>query len=281
MKLIISKLSGFCNGVNHTIEETNKILNQNDTGNIYCLGEIVHNENVIKKLESKGMITVSSLEEVPNHSTVIFRAHGETIHNYELAKNKKLEIIDLTCGRVKVIHKKIIKHQEDFIIIIGKQNHPEVKGHISYVKDGIIISNEEDIKKINKNKFKKNIYIVAQTTFNEKEFNNLTNLIKKSCNKQKITIDNTICSSTHNRQEEVKEISKQANIMLIIGSSTSSNTKELYNIAKVYCKNTYLISTKEDLDSITFDKKDIVGITSGASTSRDDIEEIINYLKEL
>ena len=133
MEIIVGKNSGFCNGVNYTVNKTKEVLMNND--NVYCLGEIVHNEEVVNELERLGMITVNDINEVPNNSKVILRAHGEPLSTYEIAKNKNLEVIDLTCGKIRIIHKDIEKHNNSFIIIIAKHNHPETigtKGHTKY-----------------------------------------------------------------------------------------------------------------------------------------------------
>ena len=278
MQIIKSESIGFCNGVKHTVSQTIKTLSQSQE-QIYCLGEIVHNEYVIKSLMDKGLIFIEDIKEAPLNSTVIIRAHGEPITTYEIADKNKIKIIDLTCGKVSTIHRKINNNNDKFIIIIGKPNHPEVKAHLSYAKKGIIISNSKDVSEISNLSKEDKIYIVAQTTFNENEFNNIVDTIKKEFPNNNIIIENTICYATHNRQEEIKKISENATKMIIIGSKTSSNTIELFNIAQNNCQNTYLINSKNELSNITFNKKDIVGIASGASTSDETISEIIEFLE--
>ncbi len=278
MQIIKSESIGFCNGVKHTVSQTIKTLSQSQE-QIYCLGEIVHNEYVIKSLKDKGLIFIEDIKEAPLNSTVIIRAHGEPITTYEIANKNKIKIIDLTCGKVSTIHRKINNNNDKFIIIIGKPNHPEVKAHLSYAKKGIIISNSKDVSEISSLSKEDKIYIVAQTTFNENEFNNIVDTIKKEFPNNNIIIENTICYATHNRQEEIKKISENATKMIIIGSKTSSNTIELLNIAQNNCQNTYLINSKNELSNITFNKKDIVGIASGASTSDETISEIIELLE--
>ena len=207
MELIVAKLCGFCAGVSHTIKKAKEIL-ENSNENIYCLGEIIHNESVIKSLEDQGMITVNSLDEIPDNSKVIFRAHGEAKEIYEKAASKNLEVIDLTCGKVRIIHNKVEKAATDsFIIIIGKKNHPETIGTFGYAKpNSFIIENQEDIEEavnsINASHLNK-VYIVAQTTFNDDKFDLLVNELQSKIKKELI-VDKTICDATKNRQEEVK-----------------------------------------------------------------------------
>lgn len=280
MKVIVGKYCGFCAGVNYCVTKAKETISKAKE-NIYCLGEIIHNEKVIEDLESKGMITAENIEDIPDNSKVIFRAHGEAKKVYETAAAKNLEVLDLTCGKVRIIHNKAEKNQDKFVIIVGKKTHPEVIGTKGYTKYGFVIENEEDIKEAYKeyeSSKLKQIYIVAQTTFNEPKFHHLLDLIKETFKDVDIIVDNTICDATKNRQDEVTEISKQVNKMVIIGGKHSSNTKELANIAINYCKDVYLIQTIDDLKEYEFNKDDIVGVTAGASTPKEIINEIVEYL---
>ena len=271
-----TKHSGFCAGVNNAVEKTKKLLiNSNEP--LYCLGQIVHNETVINDLENNGLITINDITEAPNNSKVIIRAHGEPPKTYEKAKEKNIEIIDLTCAKVALIHKKIEDHKNDYyIIIIGKKIHPEIIADIGYCNDNmIVIENIDDIKNINNES--KPIYIVSQTTFSSKKFDEIVKEIKKQYNN--ITIDKTICNVTELHQQEVSDLSKESTKMIIIGGKNSSNTKELYNISKNNCNETILISTPVELDKTNYNKTDIIGIAAGASTPIslvDELEEIIN-----
>ena len=280
MELIVGKYCGFCAGVNYCVTKAEETIS-NSKEKIYCLGEIIHNETVIADLESKGMITVNNIEEVPDNAKVIFRAHGEAKDVYEKAQAKNIDILDLTCGKVRIIHNKVEKNSNKFVIIIGKKTHPEVIGTKGYTKKCFVIESDEDIKDSYKeyqaSKLKQ-IYIVAQTTFNEPKFNKILEEIKQVYQNEDIIVDNTICEATKNRQDEVVDIAKKVNKMIIIGGKHSSNTKELANIALNYCQNVYLIQTIEDLKDYTFNQDDIVGITAGASTPKELINEIVDYL---
>ena len=282
MNIVVGKLSGFCHGVKHTIEEANKVLGNEK---VYCLGEIVHNERVIKDLENNGMITVDNIEKVPNRSKLIIRAHGEEKNIYDRAKEKELEVIDLTCGNVKLIRNKVSEKKKDsFIVILGKNNHPETKGIISFAgNNSIIIENEEDIDKLNerlkKSKINK-IYIVSQTTFNIDKFDKLIDLIKDKINVE-IEVNKTICNATSNRQKETIKLSKNVDIMIIIGGKHSSNTKELEVVSKDNCSEVYLINDVEVLKKVNINKNKNIGIMAGASTPNIIVEEVINYLNSL
>ena len=280
MEIIIGKTSGFCNGVRYTVEEANKALDENKM--IYCLGEIVHNERVIEDLEKKGMKTISSIEEAEDHSKMIIRAHGERKEVYDRAEQKDINLLDLTCGKIKAIRVKIKNKMNDFfIIIIGKKEHPETLGVQSFAgKDSFILENVEDIKdckKVYQESKKEKIYIVSQTTFNGDKFDQLVEEIKKEFTGE-IVVDKTICDATKNRQEETRELSKNVDVMIIVGGKKSSNTKELEVISKEHCKNVYLIQDVEDLKEINISKDAKVGIMAGASTPEIVVKEIVNYL---
>ncbi len=280
MEITVGKTSGFCNGVRYTVEEANKALDENKM--IYCLGEIVHNERVIEDLEKKGMKTISSIEEAEDHSKMIIRAHGERKEVYDRAKQKNIQLLDLTCGKIKAIRVKIKNKMNDyFIIIIGKKEHPETLGVQSFAgKDSFILENVEDIKdckKFYQESKKEKIYIVSQTTFNGDKFDQLVEEIKKEFPGE-IVVDKTICDATKNRQEETRELSKNVDVMIIVGGKKSSNTKELEVISKEHCKNVYLIQDVEDLKDIQISKDAKIGIMAGASTPEIVVKEIVNYL---
>lgn len=282
MEIIVGKTSGFCNGVKYTVEKANEMIDNNKE--IYCLGQIVHNERVIKQLESKGMKTVNNIDLCPNNSKLIIRAHGELKETYDKAAKKNIELIDLTCGKIKVIRNKINKKNDDhFIIIIGKKNHPETLGVQSFSgNNSYILEDEKDIsyclKEIEKSKLDK-VFIVSQTTFNSEKFDYLTSILSKKLNKE-VLIDKTICNATSNRQKETEELSKNVDIMIIVGGKNSSNTKELEVISTKNCGNVYLIQDYNDLKNKKIDKNSKIGIMAGASTPDIVVEEIMNYLEE-
>lgn len=279
MNIIVGKTSGFCNGVSNTIKKAEEAI---QTNTVYCLGEIVHNERVISDLERNGMITVNNIDEVQNNSKLIIRAHGDLKETYEKAKNKNIEVIDLTCGKIKAIRIKISKKIDDhYIVIIGKKNHPESLGVLSFSGDNSqIIEEEEDIiylsEKIKNSNLDK-IYVVSQTTFNSSKFDLLVNEIKESTNKE-VIVDKTICNATSERQNETRELSKIVDTMIIVGGKKSSNTKELEVIAKEQCDCVILVQDINDLDINKIVGNDI-GIMAGASTPNIVVEEIISKLK--
>ena len=284
MEVVVGKLAGFCPGVESTIKRAEKLLEEKEK--IYCLGEIVHNSQVIEKLENKGMITVENIEDVPDNSILIFRAHGEPEYKYELAKQKNLELHDLTCGNVISIHKKVQKEREDsFIIVVGKKKHPEVLGTKGFSgENSYVVETEDDILDAYMEYEKSDlgrVYVVAQTTISSTYFDKLAEELETNFIEAEVVIDKTICNATEIRQKETEEMSKKYNTMIIIGGKNSSNTKELAKIAESNCQKVYLIETIDDIREIDFSNIENIGIMAGASTPKDVIDNVKEYLEKM
>ncbi len=276
MEIIVGEYAGFCNGAKNAVNKTNEILNGDS---FYSIGEIVHNEEVVKYLKSKGLIVKNDLSEVPDNAKLIIRAHGEGIKFYQEAKQRNIELVDLTCGRVKLVHNKILGRKNSFVIIIGKKTHPEVIAHKSYSDTSYVVNSIDDINDCYQeylNCGKDKVYVVAQTTFNSELFDEIVNEIRKVFGN--IEVDKTICNATSIRQKEAREIASKVDKMIVIGGKNSSNTQELAIEAGKCCKVVYLIQTKDDLNKEMFDKDDVVGITAGASTPDKSISDVIEYL---
>lgn len=281
MEIIVGKNAGFCGGVNFAITQAKELLKKSP---IYCLGEIVHNEQVIKELEQNGMITVNSIDEIPEYSNVIFRAHGEPISTYQKAEERKLKIQDLTCASVKRIHEKVQKYKKDaFILIVGMKNHPETIGTYGFCGENVsIIESEDDILdayiKYEKTLLRK-VFVVAQTTFSSQKFDELADEIRKNFCEAEVLIDKTICKSTENRQLETFSLALKSDRMLIVGSKNSNNTKELFEIARKNCKIADIIETVKDMKNIKFDTNAKIGIMAGASTQKYIVDDVKRYLE--
>lgn len=284
MNIVVGKLAGFCGGVINSVSKTDKLLE--DGIKTYCLGELVHNKQVVDKLKDKGLVFIDTLEEVEDGSRVIIRAHGVTKETYELAKKKNLDIIDLTCPNVLRIHEKAIKLVEDdfFIVLIAQKDHPEAIGTISFCgKDSVILEDKNGISEVVrlfKNSGKNKLAVISQTTYSMLKFDELVEELKNQLNEYELNIDNTICSATELRQKETSKLATEVDAMIIIGGKNSSNTKKLYDIASSKCKNTYIVETIYDLkeDMSVFD---IVGVMAGASTPKESIDEVVDYLKSV
>lgn len=274
MEIILAKNNGFCFGVKNAYDKSMTL----SKGKIYFLGELVHNKETTDKLLSKGVI-VQDINEVPNNSTVVIRAHGVSKEIYKIAQDKKIEVIDLTCPKVSKIHELINKYNDYFIVIIGKKNHPEILGSVSYANNYVVVEEESDIELIS-NKIKDyndKIYIFSQTTFSKDKFNKITDKLKNIIENE-IVIIPCICPTTKMRQEEIKELSNKVDFMLIIGGKNSSNTQKLYNIASNNVKSIWIENEKElNIDELR--KYDKIGIASGASTDMETVIRIKEYIE--
>lgn len=286
MKVLIGKTAGFCYGVQRAFEGAKEEI-VNNKENVYCLGELVHNKQVIAQLEKLGIKFIDQLNEVKEtNSEVIIRAHGVPNNIYDKAKKQGLEIKDFTCPKVMQVHKIAEEYAQNgyFILLCGKRNHPENIGTISYCGSNYyIIEDENDIEKsidaLKTSKLKK-VLIIAQTTYNVRKFDNIENIIKEKIEKQvEIVIKNTICRATELRQKETEELSKQVDCMIVIGGKNSSNTTKLYEIAKKNCNSTFHIETVDELNIAEIKKYNNIGIMAGASTPKESIEEVIKSIK--
>ena len=278
MEIIEAKYAGMCGGVKYTVTSANKILDENPGKKVYCLGELVHNKTVVGNLEKKGLVVIEDINQVPDNNIVIFRAHGVTKDNYEIAKQKGLEVFDLTCKKVIDVHDKVEAKSDSFVIIIGSKTHAESIATLSFAgKNSVIIESEDDLEdtyKVIRDSGLKNVYIVAQTTYSSKKFDVLVERIKETLEKENIEviIDKTICMATEIRQEEADNLSKQADYTIIIGGKNSSNTKKLYEIASKNCDKVQFIENEDELDINDLNNNvNIILVLAGASTPDESI----------
>lgn len=282
MIIKVGKTSGFCYGVKNAVENAEKELN-NSSETIYCLGELVHNKDVIDKLQEKGLKIIENIEEAKGKT--IIRSHGAEKEIYQKAKQNNIDLIDLTCPIVLKIHKTVQEYskQNYYIFLIGINKHPETIGTYSFCgANSTIISNIEDIdeaiEKFEKSKLE-NILVISQTTYSLKLFEEIIKQIKQKIpTTVKIEIKNTICLSTENRQKETEKLSKEVELMIIVGGKNSSNTIKLYEIALKNCKNAIFIQNKNDIKKEEILKYEEIGIMAGSSTPEEIIKEIIELL---
>jgi len=279
MKVILAEHAGFCFGVKKAVDTVYEQIKSDE--NIYTFGPIIHNEEVVKDLESKGVKVINSKDELDDVKSgkIIIRAHGIPKETEEDINNRDIECIDSTCPFVKRIHKIAFEESSkgNTIVITGNPKHPEVEGIVSWAgKKAYVIENVEDIEKMGIS-MDDNITIVSQTTFNHKKFEEIVEIFKsKGYN---INIVNTICNATNERQKEAEEIAAKVDAMIVIGGTNSSNTRKLYEICKNNCKYTYFVQTADDLPEGFPEGVDIVGITAGASTPKNIIEEVQTHVR--
>ena len=280
LEVILGKTAGFCYGVKRAVSGAEEELEKNKK--IYCLGEIVHNKNVIEDLKKKGIEFIDDIKDAKEKT--IIRAHGVTKSVYEKAKELDIELKDLTCPKVLKIHEIASEYSKKdfFILLIGNKDHPEIIGIKSFCGEkSIIIKDLQEVIKVKElinNLGIKNILIISQTTFNSKKFDDIVKLVKSELNAENeiynIQVIKTICPATEMRQKETEDIAKQVDYMIIVGDKKSSNTNKLFEIASNYCKETVFIENSKELNKKKYIDKSRVGIMAGASTPKEDIQDV-------
>ena len=283
MVILVGKNAGFCYGVKRAVEGAKAEL-ESSNGPIYCLGEIVHNADVINMLKNQGLSFIENISDAKG--TTIIRAHGVEKKVYKQAQENNIKLIDYTCPKVINIHDIASKYAQKgfYILLTGSKKHPENIGTISFCGDNYsVIENEEMIDEAIKNFEQtgiKKLLLISQTTFSVEKFNIIQKKLRdKLDNNIEFIIKSTICAATKIRQEEVEKIAKQVDKMIIIGGKNSSNTKKLFDIAKRSCDNSICIENEKELDLNSYNKTDKVGIMAGASTPQESIDKVIEVLK--
>lgn len=275
MEVIVAKTAGFCFGVKRAVD---KVYEQIEKGGspIYTYGPIIHNEEVVKDLEAKGVRVLETEEELAalERGVVIIRSHGVGRHIYELLDRPGITVVDATCPFVKKIHR-IVEEQNAAgrrVIIVGNEEHPEVQGIKGWGDTNtLVIESAEKLDDFHIPE-EERLCMVAQTTFNYNKFQVIVEkFLKKGYD---ILVLNTICNATQERQVEAKQIAASVDAMIVIGGQSSSNTRKLYEICSSECENTYFIQTLDDLDLQSVSSVRSVGITAGASTPNYIIEEV-------
>ena len=287
MSVKVASLAGFCFGVDRAVRRLDEVLEKKDEKTtVYTLGPLIHNPQMISHYEKRGVITSSpeNIEEIyrktdENHRTVILlRAHGvkketeEKLREYE-KNNEYFTVADCTCPYVKKIHR-IVESKCDKntpLIVVGSKEHPEVEGILSYANGKKYVFSSSD--ELSQTKIpEEEAVVVAQTTQNISEWKKCQKIIKKLCTNPQFF--DTICSVTENRQSEVDSLSRNSDIMLIIGGKNSSNSNKLYHIAKENCPRTYFIENISELPDFSLQPECRVGIAAGASTPMGIIKEV-------
>ena len=281
MEVRLAKTAGFCFGVKRAVETVYEQVENCGGEKIYTYGPIIHNEEVVKDLNSKGVDVLNTMEELEalTEGIVIIRSHGVSKDVYDILEERGVKCVDATCPFVKKIHKIVEKENENgtHIIIIGDEKHPEVQGIKGWAKDHVTVIKTEEEAEAYQAPENAKICIVSQTTFNYNKFKYLVEIISKK--NYNISVLNTICSATKERQTEAESIAKEVDAMIVIGDKHSSNTQKLFEICSNACNNTYYIQTLEDLDMSQLKSVQTVGITAGASTPKNIIEEVQNNVR--
>lgn len=280
MNITVAKNAGFCFGVKRAVETVENLVKEGFK--VCTLGNIINNSQVVDKLKSQGVRVISSLEDLNPNEILVIRSHGVAKEIMEDIKSRKIKYIDATCPFVKKIHNVVENNLESkkFLFIAGKASHPEVVGIRSYFSGrSYVFADLEELKEILKqDNFHENGFIVSQTTFSSKKWENCINFIKKHFTN--IVIYDTICNVTNLRQKESEKLSKVSDLVIIVGGYMSSNTNKLKEICS---KNTNIIHVESEkyLSNYNFKNFNRISITAGASTPLETIFEVKNEIIRL
>lgn len=281
----LAKYAGFCYGVKRAVETAKKLKSENPDKNVYVLGELIHNTDVIRELDELGIKTIYEIPE-KGDGICIVRSHGEAPEVFEKLKKAGFEVVDMTCLDVKKVQQKAIELAQNdyFVIIVGKANHPEViaiKANAEQYSNKVIVATEiEEIAEY-KNEIKdhKKVGIVVQTTQMLSTLNKVVEYVNSLA--KEVLVHNTICQSTAKRQAEAKEMAQTSDLMVVVGSKKSANTTHLAEILKDI---TTTIHIENDSELNEFEKtiQDMnnIGITAGASTPENIINNVVNKIKK-
>lgn len=280
MEVRIAENAGFCFGVKRAMKMAWDELENKSENDVYSLGPLIHNKQAVNRYKEKGLMEKDSLEKIPNNSKLIIRSHGVAENIYTESQSKNMKIVDTTCPFVKKIHD-IVKDYYDKgykIIIVGNATHPEIIGINGWCNnEAYVINCLEEIDNITFNSNNK-YCVVSQTTFNLELFDKIVDTLKSKTDN--LTVKNTICFATKERQLAANDLAKEVDCMVVIGGKHSSNTQKLVNICKDLVP-TFSIETKEELNKDDFKNFKVAGVTAGASTPDWIIDEVIEYLKAI
>ncbi len=275
LRVNIDPNSGFCFGVVYAIEMAEEILEE--CGILYCLGDIVHNDEEVKRLEKKGLIIINNdqLKDIKD-SKVLIRAHGEPPSTYELAIKNNLELIDASCPVVLKLQNRIKNSfdKEETIYIYGKPGHAEVVGLMGQTNNKAVVF--QDIDELDVEALPRELTLYSQTTKSTEKFYSITRQLTNAG--IQVNANDTICRQVSNRDKELRDFAKQFDKIIFVSGTKSSNGKVLYNICKENNKSSFFISTCQELKKDWFSQNDVVGICGATSTPMWLMEEVRNEL---
>lgn len=280
MKIILAKPRGFCAGVDRAIDVVELAL-QVYGKPIYVKHAIVHNDHVVKDLEIKGTMFVENVEEIPEGSNTVFSAHGSPPEDYTKAKTRNLNVIDATCPLVLKVHLEAKRFGKEGykIILVGHKGHVELVGTSGEAPENtVVVETKQDIDQLTISD-KKKVAVLTQTTLSVDDTKEIIESIKKKFPQALIPPTSDICFATTNRQRAVKALAKQVNLILVVGSKTSSNTNRLVEVAQNQGVPAFRINTIEDIMSDWLENVDAIGVTSGASAPEKLVQQVIQYLQ--
>jgi len=276
MKVLVAEKCGFCHGVRNAISMAEKVLAQEKK--VYSLGSIIHNRDEVERLAKAGLKTVERVEEIRS-GTVIVRSHGAAPEQIAKLKEKGIDIVDATCILVKRVQHIADELERDGykVVIIGDENHPEVRAVMGCVKDAIVIADESDLHKLPSDA---NLGVVCQTTQSPDYFGQMLGAIGR-CSFSELKVINTLCQEAIKRQESAVQLCKQVDVMFVLGGLQSANTRKLAELCKKVNTQTFHLQNWNELDKSVLSGKNIAGVTAGASTPEWIIDEFVENLAKL
>jgi 4-hydroxy-3-methylbut-2-enyl diphosphate reductase len=268
MKVMVAEKCGFCPGVRNAISIAEKILAQED--DVYSLGPIIHNKDMVERLAKSGLKTVNKVEEIQS-GTVLIRSHGAAPEQIARLKEKGVNIVDATCVLVKRVQHIAEELERDGykVVIIGDENHPEVQAVVGCARDAVVIADESDLHKLPRGA---RLGIVCQTTQSPEYFSRMLGTIAGGSFSE-LKVINTLCEEAIKRQESAVQLCKQVDIMFALGSLESANTRKLAELCKKYNSETFHLQNWNELDKNILSGKNTAGVTAGASTPEWIIDE--------
>lgn len=278
-KVILAKPRGFCAGVEMAIETVERAL-QKHGAPLYVFHEIVHNQHVVKDFSQRGVTFVNSIDEIPAGANVIFSAHGVSPAIWQQAKEKKLKwLIDATCPLVEKVHREVRKFvaQGYWIILVGHKNHDEIVGTSGEAPERtLVVGTLEDARTITVPDPNK-VTVLTQTTLSVDDTREILEVLKQRFPKLVTPAKEDICYATQNRQDAVKQLANQVDLVLVIGSKNSENSNQLVKVARALGKPSYLVDDYHGIDRAWLKDVASVGITSGASVPDSLVQDAVNY----
>ncbi len=281
MEIVRASVLGFCFGVRRAVELAEKALSENKDKTVYSLGPLIHNENALRALSEKGLLTVDEdrVGEIPPESVVIIRAHGVAPSVTDVLESKNCKIIDATCPRVKASQKMVERYsnENDYVVLTGDRNHGEVIGIAGYAGENFSqLQDYTEAESFNiPDSDNKNIILLSQTTYSPKEFEKIETLFRNKF--RNLAVMNTICPATNERQQALLELCSKVDGVIVIGGKNSANTKRLYQTAAANCKHAVHIQNASEIPA-EFRNLSKIGLTAGASTPDSIIDDVESTL---
>lgn len=286
MEIRLANPRGFCAGVDRAIEIVNRALDIFGAP-IYVRHEVVHNKFVVDSLRQRGAVFVDELDEIPDGVIVIFSAHGVSQAVRSEAEERQLKVFDATCPLVTKVHLEVVRYSRDGreCVLIGHQGHPEVEGTMGQYDTSqggniYLVENEEDVARLNVNQ-PASLSYVTQTTLSMDDTSKVIDALVAKFPAITGPKKNDICYATQNRQDAVKQLALECDLVLVVGSPNSSNSNRLRELAQRCGSNAYLIDRAEDINPDWFKGKQKVGVTAGASAPEVLVKDVVNTLKKL